>query len=394
MSRKNHDSYRILMVSGAYPPDQLGGAEIQCRKLSTALAVRGHEVTVLTSCRRRRDAGVSKEAGVTVHRIWSRHPPQNMGRRIGSSAAWTVGAVRLARRLDFDIVHSHQAKYPSAVGAWIARCRGVPNLAKIGDSDHKFDLATLERKKLVGSTLAGYVARSVDNFVAISEPIRDDLEAFGVRAARIAGIPNGVVDLGGPLTGPERLAARNALEMGAAPTVLVSVGRLSREKNLAAVIDAVSALDDPDVELHLFGSGPMEGALRSRAEEAPTGSRIVFHGVIDDPTDAYRVADFLVLPSLAEGLSNTLLESAVAGLPAIATAVGGTPEVVTDGVTGYLATDTNVAALGAALRRALDADAETRDQMSRAIRAHALAHYEMATVVDRYEGLYRDLVSG
>ncbi|MEQ8717463.1 MAG: glycosyltransferase family 4 protein [Acidimicrobiales bacterium] len=391
MRRNPERLFRVLMVSGAYPPDQLGGAEMQCRKLSTALAARGHQVTVLTSCRLRRDAGACEESGVVVRRVWSRHPPQNMGRRMGSSVAWTIGAVRAARSLEFDIVHSHQAKFPSAVGAWIARRRGVPNLAKIGDSDHKFDLATLERKKLIGATLARYVARSVDRFVAISEPIREDLEAFGVPARRIERIPNGVVDRGGPLTGQERLAVREGLDMGATATVLVSVGRFSAEKNLVALIDAVGVLDDPRLELHMFGSGPMEEALRIRADEARTRSRIAFHGVVDDPTDAYRVADFLVLPSLAEGLSNTLLEAAVAGLPAIATAVGGTPEVVADGVTGYLAGDTTVGDLGTALRRALADNGDTRAQMSAAIRARALARYEMAGVVERYESLYAEL---
>lgn len=381
---------RILMVSGSYPPDTLGGAEIQLRRLASALARRGHVVTVLTSRQRRATPAFEVDAGVNVRRFHVRHPPQKMGRRVASTVSWTARVLVAGRRLDFDVVHSNQAKYPAVVGAWISRRAGVPHVAKVGDSDEKFDLASLGRKRLVGPSLVRWLRDEVDVFVAISDAIAHDLAAFGVGGERIVRIPNGVEDPGPPLR--RRVTRRDPSN---APLTVLYVGRLAAEKNVEALIEAAArvATRGHSIDVHVVGDGPLREDLERRAT-ATAGPRFVFHGRVDDPTGHYRAADLLVLPSVAEGLSNVLLEAAVAGLPAVATPVGGNPEVVVDGETGYLTTGTDPGAIESALLRALD-DGEGRwAEMSYEARRRTLDGFGLDVVASAYEDLYRRLISG
>lgn len=394
MSGARGSPLRILMLSGTYPPDTLGGAEVQLRLLATALVRRGHTVTVLTSRTRSGTPGAAVEDGVVVSRLRVRHPPQNMGPRVASTVSWTARVLAATRGMDVDVVHSNQAKFPAAVGAWVSRRRGVPHVAKVGDSDRKFDLASLDRKRLVGPALARYVRDNTDAFVAIAEPIAADLAAFGVDGDRIVRVPNGVTDRG-PRPQHRPVELRRALGMSGDGTVVVFVGRLAREKNLDRLFEACDRVgaSGARLELHIVGDGPLRQSLEARAAgNGPT--RVVVHGAVDDPVDFYRAADLLVLPSLAEGMSNALLEAAMTGLPAVATPVGGNPEIVVDGETGYLSTGTDVSALEAALGRALRDGENVWSTMSSAVRRRALRRHAIEEVAASYERLYERLIAG
>ncbi|MEY2567256.1 MAG: hypothetical protein QOE35_1785 [Actinomycetota bacterium] len=196
----------------------------------------------------------------------------------------------------------------------------------------------------------------------------------GVVPERMRVIPNGVP--GARLlavTSADRGQARLALGLPAEGPVVAYVGALSGEKDLGSAIRAIGAIEG--VRLVVAGDGPDEAALRAEAERAAPG-RVHFLGSLDDVVPVYAAADALVLPSRTEGLPAAPIEAGLAGVPVVASAVGGIPEIVVDGVTGVLVSPGDVGALARGLRTAIAAAA----QMGPAARSRCAERFELGAV--------------
>lgn len=159
---------------------------------------------------------------------------------------------------------------------------------------------------------------------------------------------------------------------------------------LDAIPDVVRAV--PSARFVLFGRGEEEPALKRKAEQAGIASHLVFAGFRHDIDRFYATMDVSVLTSLSEGLSITLVESMNAGLPVVATAVGGNPELVVDGVTGYLVQAGDPRAFAAKLVTLLE-NADLRRQMGRAGRARIRTYFRLDTATNQYLGVYNDVLS-
>lgn len=198
--------------------------------------------------------------------------------------------------------------------------------------------------------------RQQPNVLACSEFVARQLQDKGVPKERIDVVRNACPDA----THDTGAIARS--EFGIAPEAVVAlyVGRLDGGKRLDLVMDAMNRL--PHLHLLVVGDGPTRGALQ-RAAHA-TGAKVSFVGVQSDPGPFYALADVVVLPTELEALPMTLIEAAAYGKPAIASNVGGVPEVIDDGVTGMLvdAPDAWADAFSQL------SDAETRAAMGRAAR--------------------------
>jgi glycosyltransferase involved in cell wall biosynthesis len=135
--------------------------------------------------------------------------------------------------------------------------------------------------------------------------------------------------------------------------IVGAAGRLSPEKGFATLIDAAREIsrNDPSIGFILFGDGPLRAKLARRIEGAGLAKTFVLAGFRDDFDSFLPFLDLLALPSFTEGLPNVVLEAFAAGVPVVATAVGGTPELVDDGVNGYLISPGDAQALA---RRILD----------------------------------------
>lgn len=120
--------------------------------------------------------------------------------------------------------------------------------------------------------------------------------------------------------------------------VVVGAGRFSPEKGFGVLVEAAGAIcrDNPDTGLVLFGEGALRTDLEHRVAQLGLAGRVVLPGFRTDLDQLIGAADAVVLPSYTEGLPNVALEASAAGVPVVATAVGGTPEAVADGVTGFL----------------------------------------------------------
>lgn len=150
--------------------------------------------------------------------------------------------------------------------------------------------------------------------------------------------------------------------------VFAAAGRLSREKGHRYLLDAFAALckaaNEQPMELLLLGEGREESALRAQAKRLGIEHRVCFAGFQSRLALWMKVVDCLVHPSLSDGSSNTLLEAMLLGVPVLATAVGGTPEIVEDGRTGLLVESASVPALSDAMRKMMES-ATLRRQLSR-----------------------------
>lgn len=257
--------------------------------------------------------------------------------------AWS--ALRAARRMlaegyDFDLIDAHYF-YPDGVAAaMVGRALGKPVVITARGSDvHLIGGYVRPRRKIMEA------ADRSDAVITVCDALKRQLVMLGARADKITVLRNGV-----DLTQfyPEDRAAARAV-FGMTRFSLVSVGHLIPRKGHELVVEAVSRL--PDVQLLIAGSGPGEDGLRSLITRLGIGDRVALLGTLtqDQLRSLYTGADCLVLASSREGWANVLLEAMACGTPVVASAVDGTPEVVTAPESGVLTWERSAESIAAAV---------------------------------------------
>jgi glycosyltransferase involved in cell wall biosynthesis len=221
--------------------------------------------------------------------------------------------------------------------------------------------------------------------VAVSERVAAYArQEFCVPAGRLTVIPNGV-DLAHfrPTGRPTRSAG----------VVIGCTARLHVKNDHASLLQAFARLAPqwPDARLLLVGRGPEEQPLRILTEQLGLSARVHFAGEQADVAPCLQEMDLYVQGSMAEGMPNSILEAMATGLPVVATAVGGTPEVVANDETGLLVPPGDPAAMAAALTTLL-ADPARVEAFGRAGRARAEAHFGEALMLQRVEALLDQLI--
>ncbi len=241
--------------------------------------------------------------------------------------------------------------------------------------------------------------------IALSAPTLVYLrDRVGVPSARLHSICNGVdTDCFHPRAADEESERRHATaDAGAPATIVVGyVGRLADVKNPMLLIDAferlhayVSSQDRalaPRLRLRIIGDGPLAETLDQRIGRSPLRERIERVGIRDDIARCLRDLDIYALPSLAEGISNTLLEAMASGLPCIATAVGGNAELIENGTSGTLVASNDANAMAAALGR-YASDERLRKAHGARARKRAVERFGIDRMIAGYEALYTDLL--
>lgn len=207
--------------------------------------------------------------------------------------------------------------------------------------------------------------------------------SYGIPAARVTVILNGVDQ--------EFFQSPRAAPSG--PPVILSVGRLEPAKDQNILIEAfrLVAADHPEAQLRLVGNGSRREQLISLAASYDLAGRVQVFPGRTDLRPLFQEASVFALSSLEEGLPNVVLEAMVAGLPVVATRVGGLPEVVKPGRTGWLVPPRDVPALAAALSHLLS-DPETSQAFGRAGREQAVRDFSLASMARSHEEIFMSLV--
>lgn len=375
------DRLRVCYVLSHFYPRE-SGAERQAMAQGSELARRGHGVRVVTRAipGRPRDETVR---GVTIHR-WVE--PTERGPMFAIS--FVAGVVRALRRLrpEYDLVHTHQGLWES-VSCGLARpwLRGAPTLIQPASSGYYGEAEEMARTK--GFPLLRRLAMNNTAFAAISADIERQWLAMGVPTSRMIRMASGV-DAEAYRPGP------SAVEAGLPPRPrVVFTGRLHPQKNLDLLLDIwPEVASKTGAALVLVGDGPERDRLAARAEELGILDRVHFTGPVHGPAEHLRAADAFVLPSVAEGMSNSLLEAMATGLPCLASDIGGNTDLLGVAGAGLLVPDDRRAWTEALVRVLSDRDLAAA--LGAAARGRVEEDFALPRVVCRYVALYRRLLAG
>jgi glycosyltransferase involved in cell wall biosynthesis len=316
-------------------------------------------------------------AGVETHIIHERY---RFDRRVFGQLREIVDKVRP------DIIQTHNGKSHLLLRLAPGLRRGRPWFAfqhGYQDTDLKLRLYNqLDRVSL----------RSADRVISVCEAFAPRLIKFGVLPKRIRVLHNSAVPAAHVATSARERVRRDFGAETGTPMIL-SIGRLSREKGHATLLRAVTRLPLPSWVLVLVGDGPERKALEGLAASLGIAERVRFAGFHADVSGFYAASDLFVLPSHSEGSSNVLLEAMVAGVPIVATDAGGNREVVIDGKSGLLAPVLDPEALATAMGRVLG-NPDLARQLRTAASERAALEFSVDQYRERLTGYYAEVLGG
>ncbi len=368
----------------------VGGSGIVATELAKVLARRGHEVRLLSS-----DPPVRLgdfQAGLAFHAVQT--PGYPLFREPQYLLALTSKIVEVARQCRLDIVHAHYA-IPHATAAYLAGrilgASGNGRVPRVITTLHGTDVT------LIGSD-ASYVEAAAfsidqsDGVTAVSESLRDDTYRHLPVRADIRVIPNFLDCQKHRRTLDERLRARYR---GADPAtkLVVHVSNFRPVKRVDAVIDIFRRIRDRmPARLLLVGDGPDLSAACRRARAQGLGDHIEPLGEQELVVPLLSIADLFLLPSAQESFGVAALEAMACEVPVVASRVGGLPEVIADGETGFLREPDDVEGMAASAVRLLSDPALHRRVAQDALR---VVHERFCAeeIVPRYEALYQEVLA-
>ncbi|MCC7079633.1 MAG: TIGR03088 family PEP-CTERM/XrtA system glycosyltransferase [Burkholderiales bacterium] len=299
----------------------------------------------------------------------------------------------LFRRLRPAIVHSRNtsgldALLPAVLAGVEHRVHG----------EHGWDVGDLRGEAFKPALLRRLHAPMVSRYITVSQDLSRYLQTrVGVSAAKITHICNGVdTQRFAPDDSPRRREVLPAAFVEDDLFLIGTVGRLQAVKDQALLIRAfaVAIAAHPALRrrlrLAVVGDGPLREDLQALVASLGIAELTWMPGAMNDVPAVLRAFDLFVLPSLNEGISNTILEALASGLPVVATNVGGSPELIDDGVTGQLFAPGDREALTGILVRYAENPALCRQQHA-AARASALERFDLGGMVRRYQAVYDEL---
>ena len=296
---------------------------------------------------------------------------------------------QLCRRLRPAIVHSRGM---SGLDALLpARLSGVRRCIH---SEHGWDVNDLSGTKLKPIVLRRLHSPLIDRYITVSQDLnRYLIDKVHVRPDRITTICNGVDTAKFCPAEPKPQATAPRGFIGPESIVVGTVGRLQPVKDQATLIRACAQLAHSDaaikakLRLVIVGDGPLRNALTRLVDDLDIGGITWFAGDRQDVSQVLRWFDVFVLPSLAEGISNTILEAMASGLPIVATQVGGNPELVRDGVNGRLIPSADAQTLVQVLAEYLNHPTLRREHGA-ASRRIAVAKFSLKSMLETYQAEY------
>lgn len=303
---------------------------------------------------------------------------------------------RFLRRGTFTIVHTHSSK-AGILGRLAARAAGVPVVVHTihGVAFHEFQSAW---KNAVYVALERLCAPLSDRIISVSQRLSEAAVARGIgRAGQHTTIFSGI-DLDVFLTVRDRLTVEEARRQAGIPADVPVVGKVARlfplkghEQFLAAA--AAIAREVPGVHFLLVGDGPLRDELQREADALGIGDRLVLVGRVPPEAvgDYMQAMDVVVHTSLREGIARVLPQAGAVGKPVVTFDLDGAPEVIRDGVSGYLVPALDVAAIAERTVELLR-DPERRRRFGEAGRAFAAEHFSVERMVARIGALYFELL--
>jgi len=295
--------------------------------------------------------------------------------------------VRLMRSRRVDIVHTHLFD-GGLWGRLAARLAGVPIIVHTEQG-----LNPWKRRRHIW--YERFADRFTDRRIAVSEDIRcSRIRRESLDPAKLVVIHNSIdlayFDLA---TIEDPAVAREALRLNGSQPLVGTVARLSHEKDIATFIEAAARVGAciADVRFVIVGDGPLRRDLEGLTGKLGLRERVIFTGARPDVRELLATMDVFVLPSLREGISVSLLEAMAMERPVVATAVGGTPEIIQDSGAGLLVPPRDTQALAEAITSLLR-DPQRRARLGAAARERVREAFSAEACVAQVERLYEELL--
>ena len=281
-----------------------------------------------------------------------------------------------------DIVHTHGYR-PDLLDSGIARGMGIPTVTTIHGSSR------MSWRTAVYEAIQFRLLRRFHAVVAVSRPLVADLKRARVPPDRIHLVPNA---WDGRSQSLPRVEARNALGLPLDAFVVGWVGRLIPVKGCDVLLRAVSRLRDLSVHASIIGSGLERGRLEALVAQEGMADDVHFHGCREGAANLFRAFDVWVLSSRSEGTPMVLLEAMAAGVPIVATQVGGVSDVVSEAEACLVPPD-DPDALAACLRDIHSGRLRTQERVA-AARARLVEQHGTEQWIERHVEVYRELLNG
>jgi len=380
--------------------DSIGGAQIHVRDMTYRLLADSHRVSVLTGSEGPltdilHDAGV--EVRILPHLVRPMNPFKDL--------LAILETRRALQDLKPDLLSSHTAKagFVGRVAAWTL---GIPSIFTVHGWQFAEGISPFQR--LVVEGLERFTAKICRKIISVSEYDRElALRRKVVPPEKMITIHNGMPDVPKELVrwlchneddSSLPLHKRESASLDAptmrplSPVRLIMVARLQPQKDHPTLFRALAELTDRNWTLELVGDGPDREALQSLARELEVADRVIFSGQRLDVPQRLKDSDVFVLATRWEGFPRSILEAMRAGLPVVATDVGGCRESVVDGETGFLVPREDPVQLRDRLRLLIDSP-ELRVQMGQKGRKRFEENFTFEGMYERTVAVYREVLS-
>jgi glycosyltransferase involved in cell wall biosynthesis len=316
--------------------------------------------------------------GIPVRVLWGLLGPRNIGMRL---LPMQLGSAlrKHAVTLDIDLVHAH-GLIPAGL---VAGAVDAPLVV----TAHGSEAYRLPWMRSELETAAATALRRADAAAAVSEFVGGHLRRLGAENVRI--IHNGADSIA--FAPRSRELARERLGLDAQTPVIAFAGHLMAEKGVNELLDATARLRELAPVLMMAGTGSLAPSITARAREEGINVQLCGQLTHAQLADVFAAADVVTLPSYAEGLPAAVCEAMMSGRAVVASAVGGIPEIVRDGTSGYVVPPRDADALAGALGRVLR-DRALRETFEGNAHAFAREHLTWDANADAYLSLYEELM--
>ena len=361
----------------------IGGTEKQALALASSLVKRGVNVKIITS---------------RFERKWPKHEIMDEVEvvRLFSPRIKILGALLflfclagylIKNRKNFSLIHTFQIGYTSSLSIVLAILLRKPSVIKLPSSGWGGDIQRA-RKTICGKIFL-FVAKRATRINTLSTTMEQELKKEAVEPSRLCSIINGV-DLLRYNEIKEKGQLRKILGLSNKKTIIYT-GRLSVEKGVDFLIHSYSKVrEEIACQLIIIANGPERENVVQLLDHCNVSESVLLIEEVDDIASYLNVSDVFVLPSRFEGLSNSLLEAMACGLPVISTRVGGSIDIIKNGINGLLIDVDNEEQLTQAISKVLN-DPLQGIEMGRNARKTIEESYDLNKITDRYLELYKKL---
>jgi glycosyltransferase involved in cell wall biosynthesis len=298
-----------------------------------------------------------------------------------------IAAYLIRQRKNYSIIHAFQIGYTSFLSILMGMSLRKPTVLKLASSGSGGDIK--RAKRTAWGSLCLLMAKKASRIISVSTTVEQELLDEQVSPAIIAAIANGV-DVHRYDRHMDQIKMRKRMSMPEVHTIIFT-GRLSPEKGVDVLVRAFATLvQSQPCRLLIIADGPERKNVVRLIKEYKVSDSVMLHSEVEDVAPYLAASDVFVLPSRFEGLSNALLEAMACGLPVVSTRVGGSKDLIQDGVNGLLVDVDNEEHLAGTMGRVLG-DRQLAESLGKNARETVKARHDIGTIADAYLSLYREL---